>query len=354
LIPGVLLLICASMNEEAFLRSIAEEPASAAETWLVLADWLEERGDVRAELVRLCHEPRCYPKLSPKQRDNRIRALLAAGVLPCVPMITNSIGMRLALIPAGTFLMGSPESEEHRDKDEGPQHEVEITRPFYLGIHPVTQEQYKKVMGENPSYYTRKRGGAPIHPVEGVSWLKASEFCRKLSERWEEKSSGCLYRLPTEAEWEYACRGGATSSKPFSFGDSLSPTQANFSSEDPHGDATSGPSLDRTTPVGSYQSNAFGLYDMHGNVWEWCRDWYGENYYSRSPRRDPQGQPNGRFRVLRGGAEDSEGYECRSAVRKGFIPGVGLHNYGFRVVCIVSSRYRPHSQGRETTRRATE
>jgi uncharacterized protein (TIGR02996 family) len=342
------------MDEEAFLRSIAEEPAGAAATWLVLADWLEERGDPRAELIRLCHDPHYSPRLSSRQRDNRIRALLAAGVLPCVPTITNSIAMKFALIPAGTFLMGSPKSEEDRDEDEGPQHEVEITRPFYLAIHPVTQEQYKNLMGENPSYFTRKRGGAPSHPVEQVSWMEAAGFCRKLSERWEEKSSGRLYRLPTEAEWEYACRGGASSSKPFSFGGSLSSTQANFHGDYPCGDAVPGPYLGCTTPVGSYKPNPFGLYDMHGNVWEWCRDWYGENYYSQSPRQDPQGQPNGRARVVRGGSLYSWGEECRSALRNRREPSFRENNTGFRIVCIVSSRYRPHSQGRGTTRRATE
>jgi formylglycine-generating enzyme required for sulfatase activity len=153
----------------------------------------------------------------------------------------------------------------------------------------------------------------------------------------EEKYSGRLYRLPTEAEWEYACRGGATSSKPFSFGDSLCSTQANFHGNYPSSGAVQGPYLGCTTPVGSYKPNTFGLYDMHGNVWEWCRDWYGENYYSRSPRLDPQGQPNGRARVVRGVSWDIWGEECSSAIRNRREPGFRENNIGFRVVCIVSS-----------------
>jgi formylglycine-generating enzyme required for sulfatase activity len=262
-----------------------------------------------------------------------VRRLLAAGVLPCVPTITNSIGMKLALIPAGTFLMGSPDSEQDRSEDEGPQHEVEITSPFSLGIHPVTQEQYKKVMGKNPSYFTRKKGGGPNHPVEQVSWEEAVEFCRKLSARPEENAAGRTYHLPTEAEWEYACRGGANSSTPFFFGDSLSSTQANFDGNYPYGGADTGPYLQRTTPVGSYQPSAFGLFDMHGNVWEWCQDWYDENYYTRSPRQDPQGPQNGGHRVLRGGSWGDYGLFCRSALRNRGGPGVRNLFIGFRVLC---------------------
>ena len=190
------------------------------------------------------------------ERDNRVRQLLAAAVAPCVPAWTNSLGMRFVLIPAGKFLMGSPESEADCDDDEGPQHEAEITRPFFLGVYPVTQEQYKKAMGKNPSYFTRRKGGGAKHPVEQVSWEDAVEFCRKLSARAEEKAFGRPYRLPTEAEWEYSCRGGATSSLPFFFGGSLSSTQANFNGNYPYGGAAQGPSLQRTTAVGSYAPKA--------------------------------------------------------------------------------------------------
>ena len=322
------------MSGEAFLQAILDEPEHAAGVWLILVDWLEEQGDPRFELVRLCHDRRFRPEWSPAQRDERVRQLLAAGVAPCVPAWTNSLGMRFVLLPAGKFLMGSPDSEADRFNDEGPQHEVEIMRPFSLGIHPVTQEQYEKVMGKNPAHFTRKNGGGGNHPVEQVSRKEAVEFCRKLSVRAEEKSSGRTYRLPTEAEWEYSCRGGATSSRPFSFGDSLSSTQANFNGNHPYGGAAKGPNLQHTTPVGSYKPNAWGLFDMHGNVWEWCSDWYGKNYYNQSPRQDPQGPQDGRHRVVRGGSWDLVGRVCRSANRDRIGPGGRFLNLGFRVLCV--------------------
>ena len=322
------------MSEEAFLRSIAEDPANAGPTWLVLADWLKEHGDPRAELVRLCHDP--HSRLL-EQRNARIRALLAAGIRPCVPLFTNSVGMSFALIPAGSFLMGSPESEADRYDSEGPQHEVEITQSFSLDIHPVTQKQYKAVMGNNPSSFSRIRGGGVAnHPVEQVSWEESVEFCRKLSARAEEKSAGRAYRLPTEAEWEYSCRGGATSSKPFSFGDALSSTQANFDGNHPSGGAAKGRDLQRTTPVGSYQPNAFGLFDMHGNVWEWCADWFGS--YPRTSVKDPAGPPTGERRVLRGGSWCNHGRSCRAACRYHVVPGNRDFSSGFRLVCVAAPR----------------
>src|SRR5262249_22585839 len=139
------------------------------------------------------------------------------------------------------------------------------------------------------------------HPVDSVSWEDAVAFCQKLSEQAEEISKGRTYRLPTEAEWEYACRGGANASTPFAFGESLSSKQANFNGNYPY-NAARGRYLERTAPVGSYLPNAFGLFDMHGNLWEWCADWYSEDYYSQSPRQDPPGPPRGTLRVLRGGS----------------------------------------------------
>jgi formylglycine-generating enzyme required for sulfatase activity len=154
-------------------------------------------------------------------------------------------------------------------------------------------------------------------PLEGQSWEGAVEFCNKLSALPAEKRAGRKYRLPTEAEWEYACRGGATSSTPFHFGNSLSSSQANFNGSYPFGGAAKGPFLLRPCKVGNYTKNAFGLYDMHGNVAEWCSDWYDKDYYEKSPRRDPQGPAKGRFRVHRGGSygEYDGGRACRSAYR---------------------------------------
>ena len=246
--------------------------------------------------------------------------------------------MMFVLVPPGKFLMGSPEGEKERSENEV-QHEVTLTQPFYLGAYEVTQEQYEQVMKKNPSRFTKDNGGGPTHPVENVSWLDAKEFCEKLSELPEEKRAGRTYRLPTEAEWEYSCRGGARSSTPFHFGDSLSSTQANFDGNYPYGDADKGPYLKKTTPVGSYDKpNGFGLHDMHGNVWEWCADWYETDYYTKSPKKDPQGPENGTRRVLRGGSWPDLGWYCRSANRFGSDPGFRDVSVGFRVVLVAGAR----------------
>jgi formylglycine-generating enzyme required for sulfatase activity len=250
--------------------------------------------------------------------------------------ITNSIGMKLVRIPPGKFLMGSPIEEVGRFDHED-EHEVAITQPFYLGVYEVTQQEYEEVMGKNPSWFSPKGGGkdkvkgmasrSRQFPVENVSWEEVVEFCRKLSERTEERRTGRTYRLPTEAEWEYACRGGARETTPFHFGPTLSPDQANISSR-----------LGRTTVVGSYKPNAFGLYDMHGNIWEWCQDWHDEDYYKRSPPRDPPGPEKGRHRVLRGGAWSSDPRDCRAASRDRDAPGSRDDVIGFRVVCLLGAK----------------
>jgi len=324
---------------EVFLRGLHEEPADET-AWLALADWLEERADPRAELVRLQRQLRRLP-LGPGCRDleERVQALLASGVRPCVPVLTNAIGMELALIPSGAFLMGSPQDEKDRGKDEK-QHAVAISRPFYLGVYPVTQAEYQKVMGKNPSFFSATGGGqdrvkgleASRFPVENVSWASARKFCAKLSALAEEKRRERLYRLPTEAEWEYSCRGGASSSTPFYFGASLSSRQANFNGNYPCGGAANGPYLGRTTEVGSYKPNAWGLFDMHGNVWEWCQDWHGP--YDKANKQDPQGPDKGTSRVLRGGSWVGYGGVCRSAFRYWFVPGGRGVSIGFRVVLL--------------------
>jgi formylglycine-generating enzyme required for sulfatase activity len=200
--------------------------------------------------------------------------------------------MKLVLIPKGKFLMGSPRDEKGR-LDHEEQHEVEITRPFYMGVYEVTQEQYEKVMGMNPSWFSATGGGkAKVKgldtrrfPVENVSWTDARIFCDKPSALERELAAKRVYRLPTEAEWEYTCRGGARKSTPFHFGPSLSSTQANFCGSSPYGEAGKGPYLRRTSTIGSYKPNDFGLFDMHGNVREWCADWYDR--YGNNTNKDP-------------------------------------------------------------------
>jgi uncharacterized protein (TIGR02996 family) len=331
------------MTIDAFLRSIIADPHHADATWQVLADWLEDHDDPRSELVRLLHQPDYWRDLSPEARDDRVREMLASGMQPIVPTITNSIGMKFALIPAGSFLMGSPESEVDRS-DHETQHPVTITRPFFLGIYIVTQQEYERVTGANPSYFSKTGGGkakvkkldTSRFPVEKVSHDDAVAFCKLLSELPEEQQCGRSYRLPTEAEWEYSCRGGATVSKPFHFGNSLCSTQANFNGGYPYGAAAKGPYLERPCPVGSYPANVFGLHDMHGNVWEWCEDWYAEGYY----RTEAAAGPNpvnlaaASARVLRGGCWINDGRLCRSASHSRYEPVRRSRYCGFRLAAV--------------------
>ncbi len=220
-------------------------------------------------------------------------------------------------------MMGSPESEEDRSDDEGPQHRVTISSGYWIGKYEVTQRQYERIIGVNPSYFK----GADF-PVEHVSWDDAQAFCRKLQGRLPRELAGKTARLPTEAEWEYACRAGTIT--PFYYGDSLDSSMANFDGNNPYGGGREGEYRERTTPVGSFQPNAWGLYDMHGNVWEWCQDWYGE--YPSGAATDPTGPGSGEERVLRGGSwNDRAGY-CRSADRFLYDPVTRYVSLGFRLV----------------------
>jgi formylglycine-generating enzyme required for sulfatase activity len=273
----------------------------------------------------------------------------APGAPAEAPVVTNTIGMMLAKIPAGEFRMGSPADEAEREPEEL-QHPVRITRPFYMGVHEVTQEQFQRLRPENPSFFNAARGGGPRHPVDQVMWQEAVAFCAALSKVPEEQAAGRSYRLPTEAEWEYACRAGTRTA--LHFGDAVSSQQANFDGRSPYGRAERGPFLGKTAPVGSYRANAFGLYDMHGNVQEWCADWYDPDYYRRSPAADPKGPPQGVLRtgfqfnstdpgdtgfflVVRGGSWLDEGRGCRSAYRFRYMPHTRYRLAGFRVACDV-------------------
>jgi formylglycine-generating enzyme required for sulfatase activity len=214
--------------------------------------------------------------------------------------------MLFRLLPAGEFQMGASYSNRR----------VALTKPFCLGVHPVTQEQYERVMGKNPSYFKGSQ-----NPVENVSWKEAVEFCRRLSELPEEKAAGRVYRLPTEAEWEYACRAGTTTD--YSFGNDESDLGEYAWYDDNSGDTTH--------PVGRKKPNRWGLYDMHGNVWEWCEDWYVENL-PKAAVTDPTGPASGSRRVNRGGGWYYLAYSCRSASRSRSTPAGRDRNYGFRVL----------------------
>jgi formylglycine-generating enzyme required for sulfatase activity len=255
-------------------------------------------------------------------------------------VLTNSLDMKLVLIPKGKFMMGSPPDEKGSQEDER-RHEVTISRDYHLGMHEVTQAQYKKIMGKNPSAFQGdavaerhpetnrvvKDVDSANHPVEQVSWEDAVEFCQRLSALTEEKKAGRIYRLPSEAEWEYACLAGTTT--PFHFGSQLNGKQANCNGTEPYGTETKGPYLAKTTPVGKYPPNGWGLYDMHGNVWEWCADWYGE--YPKGSATDPRGPEAGSIRVFRGGSWYYGAVICRSAGRYRVGPSVRGSALGFRV-----------------------
>ena len=242
----------------------------------------------------------------------------AADKLGLPVVETNSIGMQFVLIPPGEFVMGSPATGSATNIREL-QHLVRMTKPFHLGVHEVTQGQYERVMQVNPGEFKD-----PQNPVDQVSWLDAVGFCDSLSALAEEQAAGRRYRLPTEAEWEYACRAWSTSRYSFGESDSLLGDYAwhvENAGLSPHA-------------VGQKLANAWGLFDMHGNVWEWCADWYGPDYYAHSPQDDPTGPEGGTNRVCRGGGAGSPPVICRSASRSGTS---GLNcNTGFRVAATLA------------------
>ena len=273
--------------------------------------------------------------------------------------ITNAIGMKFVLIPPGEFMMGSPNEvieEElktpgiegwYRDSmaGEGPQHRVRITKPFYLGMYVVTQEEYQQVMGNNPSEF---RAGGKFRgrvngqdtkrfPVEHVRWDDAVEFCRRLSELPVERATKRQYGLPTEAQWEYACRVGSRGRFCCSSDRGDIPKEAAERDLSNYGWFNNN-SGGRTHAAGERPANAWGLYDMHGNVWEWCQDCYDAGYYSRSPMDDPTGPPAGRGHVTRGGSWFDPPERCRSACRFNRWPWLGdcFFNLGFRVSLVLT------------------
>jgi formylglycine-generating enzyme required for sulfatase activity len=255
-----------------------------------------------------------YDRISPPGTRGFYRAVLVgAGEWP-------TPGPRFVWLPWGIFTMGSPTNEVDRYANEGPQTQVTLTRGFFLGRYEVTQGEYLAVMGSNPSYFT----GDTNRPVERVSWHDATNYCARLTA--QERLAGRLpagwaYRLPTEAEWEYACRAGTTNR--FYYGDDPGYTQlANYAWYSANSGST-------THPVGGKLPNRWGLYDMAGNVWEWCSDWYGA--YPGGSVTDPQGPASGSNRVVRGGSWSFNAFHCRSASRYGDPASRGF-DIGFRVV----------------------
>ena len=293
--------------------------------------------------------------------------------------VTNSIGMKLTLIPSGEFMMGSAETPEetvaffkrtcdkglliaHYFENEHPQHRVRITRPFYLGTYHVTRGQFRRFVADThyktdaekgerqaasssntdktkfgyyEKYSWRTAGSEQTdeHPVVNVSWNDAVAFCK-----WLNKKESRTYRLPTEAEWEYACRAGTTTryysgDDPETLAKVGKVADATFKAKFPDKKYTLevSDSIVFTAPVGKFKPNAFGLYDMHGNAWQWCADWYGLEYYAVSPADDPTGPDSGNDRVLRGGSWVYRLGSSRSALRTGFAPDLRNGSTGFRV-----------------------
>lgn len=243
---------------------------------------------------------------------------------------TNTVGTTLRLIPAGVFSMGSPEFSSDAHQSESPPHQVTISKAFYIGETELTQHQWKAVMGTSPwagkAAHSDWNGESPVnegpnYPATYIAWDDASDYCRRLSEK-----EGRNYRLPSEAEWEYACRGGSANAYSFGDSESLLPNYAWF---DMNAKLVG---EDRAHLVRQKQSNGFGLCDMHGNVYEWCSDWYGENYYVNSPLVDPKGPASGGNRVARGGSWRRAASSSRSASRGSNSPSLRFSISGFRIV----------------------
>ena len=235
----------------------------------------------------------------------------------------------MVAIPGGRFVMGSPNTEAERRDNEGPQRTVNIS-PFFMSKYPVTQEQYQALMGNNPSHFQGFFKSEQL-PVEQVSWDEAVKFCRKLSEK-----TGKTYRLPSEAEWEYACRGGTTT--PFYFGETITPDLVNYDGNHPYGSAPEGLYRKQTTDVWSFPPNPFGLYDMHGNVWEWCSDRWHDNYNGAPTDGSSWETGTDNNRVQRGGSWFNFAVKCRCAFRGKYSAGCRWRYGGFRVaVASVSS-----------------
>lgn len=253
---------------------------------------------------------------------------LRAITIPQEPLsiVSNSIGMELVLLPAGEFLMGRPDlRNDFEIPPESPPHRARLTGSFYMGRHEVTRQDYSRVMAQDDgsSASETASNSESQFPVVEVSWFEADAFCRKLSGLPEERFAGREYRLPTEAEWEYACRAG--SNVPYEWNRDRQP-------EDDSGEAGGIRPPLPISPVGKYRQNQFGLFDMRGNAWEWCADWFDRGYYRRSPVDDPQGPATGFLKVVRGGDWIYVGERCK--INYSIMPPWNKNPYvGFRVVC---------------------
>lgn len=313
-------------TERDLLSGIVSHPLEY-ERWLILADWLEDQADPRCELARLRYLLQTEPEHPEReQRQARQVALLDAGLSPVVPTWTNALGMAFALVLPSTFLMGSPETEVGRFADEI-QHAVTLTEPYLLGQHPVTMGAFARFV-EATGYQTEaEKGGDPEtwhspgfaqtvrHPVVCVTWDDAQAMIA-----WLNETANAVHALPTEAQWEHACRAGSAAA--FFWGSDATQVGEYAWFWDNAGETTH--------PVDAKRPNGWGLWHVHGNVYEWCEDWYGD--YSTEAVTNPRGRlSGGSSRVFRGGSWGSEARCCRSAYRDNNTPSLCCASYGFRL-----------------------
>jgi formylglycine-generating enzyme required for sulfatase activity len=311
-------------------------------------------GDMaRAEELKAKAESIILPKGWAIQR-RPVRVATADGVRDrLITYYVNSIGMEFVRVSAGHYLRGSPDDELGRGKDEGPRKRIAIGGSFFLGAHEVTLGQYLAFLraggdgddfdwkdrkaplkkGEAGSYVLAKTplGQTESQPVVALSWVGARKFCA-----WLRAKESVSYRLPTEAEWEYACRAGVQT--PFYTGKTVSSALANFNAHIRYGDSPKGEFRGKTTPVGFFPANPWGFFDMHGNVWEWCSDIYGEYYYGSVHAADPKGPEKGDSRILRGGSWRGVPRNMRSAARYEEAASSTSMNFGFRIVVELPSK----------------
>jgi uncharacterized protein (TIGR02996 family) len=287
------------------LESLERDPSDDA-AWLALADAVEEQGDsASAEITRLSLWLRRHPD-GPEhaEHEGRLHELADQGVRVPLPRrrvrLSSTVDLQLVLVPPGTFRMGSGPGEKERGGDEE-QHLVTLTKGFWIAIHPLTQAQWLTIRKRNPSEFK-----GDLHPVDCVSWEDCRTFCLRLNKHTKQ-----TFRLPTEAEWEYACRAGTTT--PFHFGATISEEIANYDATGVYGPGKKGSYRKASTPVCSYPDNPWGLFDVHGTIYEWCRDWYA--HFSPEPAIDPLGPVEGGTHVLRGGSWFAYPNGCRSAYR---------------------------------------
>ncbi len=288
--------------------------------------------------------------VAPFDADAAAKHRAAWGKHLDVPLeVETVIGLKLGLIPPGEFMMGSPEDEEGRQRGED-LHKVRLTKPFYLALCEVTQDEYEAIMNDNPSYRAARLARTKQNydvdtsrfPVERASYIEALEFCRRLSELPSEKAAGRVFRLATEAEWEYAGRAGAATAFPFGAG--CNGEQANVNGKHPYKMDKPGPSLNRPATVGSFPANAFGIFDTVGNKWEWCADWIGA-YPKDEVTENPTGPDKGEARVVRGGSWRNPGVDCRAAMRYAYDPRIKAYDVSFRIAMDVPEVAAPKAAG---------